>query len=202
LGQHKTWNERRDQLIQATIASIHEFGLEKTSLQRVANRAGLTAGVVAHYFGDKDGLIIATYEALYEEILANANRALTANPKTSLAAQLRSVLLAYLTPDQLTPDIITAWYTLVARLRHSPALREIQAHSELVIHQSLKSILQQRFSAEDAGILASGLYAMMTGFWIRMASEPSSIDLEPSRKELLVIAERLLQAYSTAQLDH
>lgn len=197
LGQHKTWDERRNQLIRATITSIHEDGLERASVQKIANRAGLTAGVVAHYFGDKDQLLIATYEALYEEILANAKR--EGDQKRSVASQVKSILLAYLKPDQLMPEVISAWYSLVARLRHSPELREVQSNAELVIRGRLRQILERQLKPDDAEILASGLVAMVTGFWILMVSYPDATKYEEYRKNIVAVVDRFLAAFSLPQ---
>jgi transcriptional repressor BetI len=194
VGQHKTWNERRDQLIQATIASIHEHGLEKTSVQRVANRAGLTAGVVAHYFGDKDGLLNATYEALYEQILENAEREVEA--QGSPAVRVKSILSAYLSPDQLTPGTVSAWYELVSRLRQSPELTKIQTRVEQAIRGRLRTILANELAPAEAEILASGLYAMVTGFWVRMASESSDLSFEEHRKNITAVIDKFMLAFS------
>ena len=194
MGQHKTWNERRDQLSQATIASIHEHGLEKTSVQRVANRAGLTAGVVAHYFGDKDGLLNATYEALYEQILENAEREVEA--QGSPAVRVKSILSAYLSPDQLTPGTVSAWYELVSRLRQSPELTKIQTRVEQAIRGRLRTILANELAPAEAEILASGLYAMVTGFWVRMASESSDLSFEEHRKNITAVIDKFMLAFS------
>ena len=51
---------RRRQLIEATIDTIHEVGFASTTVQAVSRRAGLSAGLVAHYFRDKEGLLEAT----------------------------------------------------------------------------------------------------------------------------------------------
>ena len=61
---------RRGQLIEATIASIHEDGFAATTLQRIGRRAGLSPGLVAHYFSDKTGLIEATMLRIANELHA------------------------------------------------------------------------------------------------------------------------------------
>ncbi|UVK37407.1 transcriptional regulator BetI [Mesorhizobium sp. AR10] len=194
MGQHKTWPERREQLIEATIVSIHEDGLEKTSIQRIAKRAGLTAGIVGHYFGDKDGLLNATYDALYAKILANAERA--SHSQTSPTARVKSILLGYLSPDQLTPEIVSAWYVLVARLRQSPALQEIQSNAEITVRGKLRALLDEELSSNDAEALSRGLFAMVTGFWVLMASAPAPQDCDEHRKSILSVVDRFLKAYS------
>ena len=59
---------RRRQLIAATIASIHEEGLANTTLSQISRRAGLSTGIVSHYFQDKAGLLEATMRSLAESL--------------------------------------------------------------------------------------------------------------------------------------
>ena len=55
---------RRRQLIEATIASIHEVGLAESSLSRISARAGVSTGIVHHYFEDKAELLESTLRQL------------------------------------------------------------------------------------------------------------------------------------------
>ena len=53
---------RRRELIEATIDSIARSGLSGTTVARVAELAGLSAGIVSFYFQTKDALLLATLE--------------------------------------------------------------------------------------------------------------------------------------------
>src|SRR5690625_6795075 len=53
---------RRQQLIQATMAAIDEVGLADATVLRIARHAGVSAGIISHYFGGKDGLLEATID--------------------------------------------------------------------------------------------------------------------------------------------
>src|ERR1700691_5309388 len=55
---------RREQLIEMTIDSLAEVGYVESTLTRIGKRAGVSAGLVAHYFKDKDGLLEATFRSL------------------------------------------------------------------------------------------------------------------------------------------
>ena len=51
---------RKLQLIDATLASIGEHGLQSTTIITISRIAGLSSGIISHYFGGKQGLIEAT----------------------------------------------------------------------------------------------------------------------------------------------
>ena len=48
---------RRRQLIQATLEAIDELGLADATIARIAKRAGVSTGIISHYFAGKDGLL-------------------------------------------------------------------------------------------------------------------------------------------------
>ena len=52
----------RDKVIQAVIQCISEEGLANTTAARIAERAGVTWGAIAHQFGDKESLLLAVIE--------------------------------------------------------------------------------------------------------------------------------------------
>src|SRR5712672_962878 len=55
---------RRVQLVEVTIDSLAEVGYVGTTLAEIAGRAGVSPGLVAHYFDDKDGLLEAAFRTL------------------------------------------------------------------------------------------------------------------------------------------
>src|SRR5580658_10370391 len=59
---------RRSQLVEVTIDSLAEVGFVGTTLAQIAGRADVSPGLVAHYFGDKDGLLDAVFRALLARV--------------------------------------------------------------------------------------------------------------------------------------
>ncbi|MFC4591182.1 TetR/AcrR family transcriptional regulator [Sphaerisporangium corydalis] len=86
---------RRAQIIECAIDAISTLGYAKTSLARIAERAGISTGVISYHFGGKDELIkavvteVATLatDMMVPRILAQANAtdALRAYLETNLA---------------------------------------------------------------------------------------------------------------------
>ena len=61
---------RRQQLIDATLNSVAELGLHATTINSISKRAGLSSGIISHYFGGK-GLIEATVRYLLTQLKIN-----------------------------------------------------------------------------------------------------------------------------------
>ncbi len=48
---------RKQQLIQATLAVINEVGMQDASIALIARKAGVSNGIISHYFRDKKWFI-------------------------------------------------------------------------------------------------------------------------------------------------
>lgn len=99
---------RRAQLIEATIATMAEFGYSRTTLTAVAKRAGLSHGLVLFHFETKENLLSETLDFLSEEYRANWQAALAAAGERP-EAQLEALVRADFAPAICTRDKLAAW---------------------------------------------------------------------------------------------
>jgi len=59
----------RARLIDASIDCILEEGFYRASSNRIAERAGVTWGVIQHHFGTREALLLATFQSGMEELI-------------------------------------------------------------------------------------------------------------------------------------
>jgi TetR/AcrR family transcriptional regulator, regulator of cefoperazone and chloramphenicol sensitivity len=59
----------RARVIDATIDCILEEGFYRASSNRIAERAGVTWGVIQHHFGTREALLLATFQSGMEELI-------------------------------------------------------------------------------------------------------------------------------------
>ena len=64
----------RQRLIETTIDIIADEGLSKTTLPKVAKKAGLSRGICNFHFKTKEKLLLDTFEAVYMEIRGGLER--------------------------------------------------------------------------------------------------------------------------------
>ncbi len=62
--------ETKDKIIQAVVDLIAEYGIQKTTANAIAKRAGVTWGALQHHFGGKYGALAATLEDSFERFSA------------------------------------------------------------------------------------------------------------------------------------
>ena len=59
---------RRRQLIDATLDAINEVGMHDATIAQIARRAGVSTGIISHYFKDKNGLLEATMRDITSQL--------------------------------------------------------------------------------------------------------------------------------------
>ncbi|MCP3802802.1 TetR family transcriptional regulator C-terminal domain-containing protein [Allokutzneria sp. A3M-2-11 16] len=90
--------ERREQLAEALLRIVADRGLEAVSLRHVGAEAGVTSGMVQHYFRSKDELMAFALEVVSERVQARAAAAMTG--ADSARAEVRALVISLLPLDE------------------------------------------------------------------------------------------------------
>jgi TetR/AcrR family transcriptional regulator, transcriptional repressor of bet genes len=173
---------RRRQLIDATIASIHEVGLAESSLSRISARAGVSTGIVHHYFHDKAELLESTLRQLGTSLRQSVVRRLDA--AQTPAQRLMAVIDGNLGSDQFTPEGVSAWLAFWAQVPTHPRLARVQHVVISRLHDNLVDALR-RLGRKDAHEIASVTEALIDGLWLRAALSADGPD--PARARRMVL---------------
>lgn len=78
----------RERVLAAAVELFAEQGFDKTSVQEVVERAGVTKGALYHYFSAKDDLLFEIYRTLLDEQMTGLDRIVGRldDPATTLRA--------------------------------------------------------------------------------------------------------------------
>ncbi|CAN5354965.1 betaine-aldehyde dehydrogenase [soil metagenome] len=160
-------DRRRRQLIEMTIDSLAEVGFVGTTLSEIAGRAGVSPGLVAHYFRDKNGLIEAAFRALAGRLSQNLLVRLAGadGPR----ARLQAIIDANLAPEEFDPRTSTVWVAFWGQVLHAPHIGRIQRVYQKRMLSNLRHELRQIVPAVEAVKLAPMIAAMIDGVWLRGA---------------------------------
>jgi len=184
---------RRVQLIEVTIDSLAAVGFVGTTLAEIAGRAGVSPGLVAHYFGDKDGLLEAAFRALARVVAVRMRErfALARTPR----ARVQAIIDANLGPENFDRRIGNAWLAFWGQVLHFEGLKRVQRAYQVRMLSNLRSDLRRMIPAEAAHSLAAMIAAMIDGVWLRAAlSEWQEADSESARALLTAfVDDRLLE---------
>jgi TetR/AcrR family transcriptional regulator, transcriptional repressor of bet genes len=181
---------RRRQLIEATIASIHEVGFAESSLSRISARAGVSTGIVHHYFEDKAELLESTLRALGTSLRLTVVRKL--NAARTPTERLLAVIDGNIGGEIFTPAGVSAWLAFWAQVPTSPRLARIQ---HVVISRLRDNLVHalKLMGRRDAVEVARVTEALIDGLWLRAALAEDGPD--PAR------ARRLVLDYLNARLN-
>jgi betaine-aldehyde dehydrogenase len=194
-----TEDTRRRQLVEVTIDSLAELGYVGTTLAQIALRAGISTGLVAHYFGDKDGLLDAAFRSLARRV-GNQVRARLRQVSTP-RGRIQAVIDANLAPEEFEQRTGTAWLAFWGQVLHVESLKRVQSVYQQRTLSNLRSSLKKLVPADEARRLAAMIAAMIDGVWLRAAlSGWREADSESARALLTAFVDgRLSQA---AALSH
>ena len=158
---------RRKQLVEAAIAVIHEQGFASATVARIARRAGISAGMVHHYFHSKDDLLFATMRHLLAELRADAVKRLSgaADPRQ----RINAIIEACFGEHQFDEQVFSAWLALYGNARQSDRLRKIVSIYHRRLRSSLMHELRRLVCEADARRISEGIGAMIDGLWLRYA---------------------------------
>jgi betaine-aldehyde dehydrogenase len=189
---------RRRQLVEVTIDSLAELGYVGTTLAQIAARAGVSPGLVAHYFGDKDGLLDAAFRALARRV-GNQVRARLRQVSTP-RGRIQAVIDANLAPEEFEQRTGTAWLAFWGQVLQVKSLKRVQSVYQQRTLSNLRSALKRMVPADEAQRLASMIAAMIDGVWLRAAlSGWREADSESARALLTAFVDgRLEQAAPAA----
>lgn len=91
---------RRRQIVDAVWSVIADRGLESVSLRHVAATAGVSVGLVQHYFSDKDEMVLYALQSLTQQVGARLAHGMVALAEQSdPRALVRAVLIELLPLD-------------------------------------------------------------------------------------------------------
>ncbi|QIO05906.1 transcriptional regulator BetI [Acinetobacter shaoyimingii] len=159
---------RRQQLIEATLSAVNELGFAETSIQQIAQRAGVSTGIISHYFKGKNGLIEATMRYLLQQ-LAQSLTDKQAEVGNDPEQRLMAIVQANFAASQTNQAAMKVWLAFWANSLHQPELHRLQQINHHRLHSNIKFEFLKVFDAKRAEKAAQGLAALIDGFWLRGA---------------------------------
>ena len=189
-----TEDYRRRQLVEVTIDSLAEVGYVGTTLAQIAARAEVSPGLVAHYFGDKDGLLDAAFRSLASRVGDHVRMRL--RQVSTARGRIQAVIDANLAPEEFSQRTGTAWLAFWGQVLQVKSLRRVQSVYQRRTLSNLRAALKQLVPADEAQSLAAMIAAMIDGVWLRAAlSGWREADSESARALLTAFVDgRLRQA--------
>ncbi|MXJ84085.1 transcriptional regulator BetI [Klebsiella michiganensis] len=182
---------RQRQLIDATLAAINEVGMHDATVAQIARRAGVSTGIISHYFKDKNGLLEATMRDITGQLRQAVLSRLHALPGAGPRERLRAIVAGNFDESQISSAAMKAWLAFWASSMHQPMLYRLQQVSSRRLLSNIVYEFQRALPREEAQEAGYGLAALIDGLWLRAAL--SGKPLDKARAETL--AEHFISQY-------
>ena len=181
---------RRRSLIEATARALACHGAAGVSVRAICAEAGVSPGLLRHYFDGVDALVAATYEHVGGQVahaLADAVAAAGDSP--------RDRLLAYVTasfaPPISDPALLATWLAFWSLVKSNPEIARLHG----AIYRDYRRIIEDLVTecagpGADARLVAIALGALVDGLWLELSLDPTIF----TRDEACAVAERWVEA--------
>lgn len=161
--------QRRLQLIQATIRSIARHGLPDTTIATVAREAGLSQGIINLHFQSKDKLLLETLKYVVDEYRAHWEKAL-AREYATVAEELAALVKVDFEGPLCERDKLAVWFAFWGEIKSRPTYRKLCAERDRDYEEKIRllcvEIAEEGGYDVDPNAVAWGLFAMSEGLWL------------------------------------
>ncbi len=178
--------ERREQLILATIRSVADRGLADTTIATVAQEAGLSQGIVNLHFRSKDGLLTETLRYLADEYRSACHAAADAGKASPVAGLLAMVELDF-RRSICSRDKLAVWFAFWGERRFRPTYRRLcaerdRSYDDMVRQTCARLCEEGSYTDVEPDLVADGLSALTDGLWLDLLVRPDSMSRERARR--------------------
>ncbi|GLF99134.1 TetR/AcrR family transcriptional regulator [Streptomyces yaizuensis] len=124
-------DERRRQIAVAVRQLIAEHGLDAVTVARTAATAGISVGLVQHYFRTKDEMLLHAFQDVSARIRARAEERIRAGTehRRPISAIMAEVMAEFLPLDDTRRTEFRVTRAFAGRALDAPALAEVDAET-------------------------------------------------------------------------
>lgn len=162
----------------ATLECLKKFGHDGLSVRRISAEAGVSMGLINHYFPGISGLVAAAYDSLTTTLL-EATRAQALAAGEAPRAGLHAFFEASFAPEALDPALFRIWLVFWSLVPHSAEMRAVHDRNYEATRATLEALLGRlRRVAGVPAFRISGaaiaLEALIAGLWIELSLNQQS----------------------------
>ncbi len=166
---------RRRALIAAAARVLARAGASGASVRAIAQEAGVSPGLIGHYFEGVEGLLAETYREVGAAVDAAIDRAVGLagpNPRARLAA----FVMANFTPPVADPALLGTWIALWSLVAARPLFRALHDAQYAAFRDRVEALLGEAgVPAARRRAEATALTALIDGLWLELCLSPDAL---------------------------
>jgi TetR/AcrR family transcriptional repressor of bet genes len=187
--------ESRKLILKAAVDSIATFGLSKLTLDQVAERVGISRGLVVFHFKSKDNLIEEVLSYLGRQYHSGWEAILNGEAKSDMDKLVR--LIDYdIRFAHENPNYLSAWHAFWGEAKGNVMYQEQEGQREKGYSRDMERLLAKisgdgEYDRNELALVSRGLFVMMFGIWVQLHLNPGPNDYEINRKSVRLFLSRM-----------
>ncbi len=167
---------RREELLKATLKTIGDIGLQNITVAKLSSTAGMSQGMVHHYFKNKAEIIEAAIR--YVNTQLRDNLITEVNSVTTPKDRLFKIIDVNFSERWFNSEITQLWVSFCAEVPFNPNFYRIQRVLHNRMNSNLFNCLKQLLPADKASNVTEELSNMIDGLWLRHSVNSSNLTPE------------------------
>lgn len=171
---------RRDELMDAAIEAIGEFGIVNATVAIIAGKAGMSAGLVNHYFDSKQELLALTLRSLSNLFRKDILDILPDD--ATPVERLRAIVDGSFAPQHFRGAKRMAWMQFMMTSQNDPAIRQLMRITGARFVSNIRYAVKDLVPKSEIDDVADGIAAIIDGFFWQIAADYDEDDFERARR--------------------
>jgi TetR/AcrR family transcriptional repressor of bet genes len=171
-----TPEQRKNELIQATLRLISKKGVRAATVRAIAEEANVTQGLIRHHFSNKEELISAAYDYYMQQMNKTIFEAAELEA-ASARERLAKFVISSLSPSAGNPEAIALWAGFFQLVQHNARMRATHEKLYLQFRDKIEFLIAEaieesggRFKIVQLRRLAIACNAVIDGLWLEGVS--------------------------------
>lgn len=180
MGKRSIKAIRRDELMDAAIAVVGTEGLTGATVAVIANRAGMSTGLVNHYFESKEELL-----ALAMRNLSNLFRRDILDlmpPDPTPQQRLKAMIDGSFLPQHFRGAKRVAWMQFMIASQSEPRIKHLYHLTGVRFVSNIRYAVRLLVPAADVEDVTDGIAALIDGFFWQITGDYAEEDFERARR--------------------
>jgi TetR/AcrR family transcriptional repressor of bet genes len=171
---------RRDELMDAAIEVIGGVGLANATVATIAGRAGMSAGLVNHYFESKQELLALAMRNLSSLFRKDILDILPDN--ATPIERLKAIVDGSFSPQHFRGAKREAWMQFMMASQSEPTIRHLMRVTGTRFVSNIRYAVRGLVPKSEIDDVADGIAAMIDGFFWQIAADYDEEDFKRARR--------------------
>jgi TetR/AcrR family fatty acid metabolism transcriptional regulator len=171
---HEIVSTKEERLIRHTYRLIGVKGMQRMTLQEVADGAGVSKAVVVYYFKTKENLVLKTMRWVLAQVAARVTAAIAA--ASSPEAKVSAMIDAIFVDPVRNRDFYLAYADLITHAARNDRFNELSNTFRSIVNGAYAEVIRSgveggEFAVESMDEAAMGVRALIDGLFLQWLEE-------------------------------